>query len=278
MLTTTRPDSLVCGVDDSAHAAGVVAVAAGLAERLDLRLRLVHAPAPTCTSTASCRRGAEARPRAAGRARPTRQHDRSSRRPGPSCRLLRAAIDEQTALAVVGSRGRGPGRAALLGSISRALAATSPSPVVVVPPGAGADIAAAPTIVCGVDGSAGADAALSTAPRSRARSAVACSQSTSAPTHSRRTDLADPGPPAAQRNPRRRSRGVRRRGTCAGAPRNRLPISTRVESGHAADRLAAVAARAAAILVVGSRGHGAVHAAVVDRSRRGWPRARRCRS
>ena len=42
MLTTTRPDSLVCGVDDSAHAADVVAVAAGLAERLGLRLRLVH--------------------------------------------------------------------------------------------------------------------------------------------------------------------------------------------------------------------------------------------
>src|SRR4051794_14518328 len=42
MLTTTRRDSLVCGVDDSAHAADVVAVAARLAERLGLRLRLVH--------------------------------------------------------------------------------------------------------------------------------------------------------------------------------------------------------------------------------------------
>jgi hypothetical protein len=47
MITiSSRRDSVVCGVDASAHAAAVVAFAVHLSDRLGLRLRLVHSPSP----------------------------------------------------------------------------------------------------------------------------------------------------------------------------------------------------------------------------------------
>ncbi len=48
--------------------------------------------------------------------------------------LRRIAVDRDAELLVVGSRGRGTVRAALLGSTSHALVADAPCPVVVVPP------------------------------------------------------------------------------------------------------------------------------------------------
>jgi hypothetical protein len=48
----------------------------------------------------------------------------------------RRAVEHDAALLVVGSRGRGAMRAAVLGSVSSALAATAPLPVLVVPPAA----------------------------------------------------------------------------------------------------------------------------------------------
>ncbi|HET8528184.1 MAG TPA: universal stress protein [Gaiellaceae bacterium] len=48
--------------------------------------------------------------------------------------LLRLAESRGAALVVVGSRGRSPVRAALLGSVSGAVVARSPVPVLVVPP------------------------------------------------------------------------------------------------------------------------------------------------
>ena len=50
--------------------------------------------------------------------------------------LRRRAVDHHAALLVVGSRGRGALRAAALGSVSSALAATAPLPVLVVSPAA----------------------------------------------------------------------------------------------------------------------------------------------
>src|SRR6185295_4185632 len=48
--------------------------------------------------------------------------------------LSRRAVSADAALIVVGSRGRGAVRTAVLGSVSSALAATAPLPVLVVPP------------------------------------------------------------------------------------------------------------------------------------------------
>ena len=48
--------------------------------------------------------------------------------------LREQAARDDVRMIAVGSRGRGPVRRALLGSVSAALAATSPCPVLVVPP------------------------------------------------------------------------------------------------------------------------------------------------
>jgi nucleotide-binding universal stress UspA family protein len=77
----------------------------------------------------------------------------------PAEAIRAAADDERPDLLVVGSRGRGALKAAILGSVSRDLISKAPGPVVVVPPGVvQATDAAAPaggaSVVCGVDGSA----------------------------------------------------------------------------------------------------------------------------
>ncbi|HEX2504087.1 MAG TPA: universal stress protein, partial [Miltoncostaeaceae bacterium] len=81
--------------------------------------------------------------------------------PGPAAdALMAAAAAEGAALLVVGSRGHSALRSGLLGSVTRALAARSPIPLVVVPPhhseGPGGG---EPNVVCGVDGSGHAVAA-----------------------------------------------------------------------------------------------------------------------
>jgi hypothetical protein len=50
--------------------------------------------------------------------------------------LRQAAVDEGALFLVVGSRGQGHVRQALLGSVSGALGRDAPCPVVIVPPGA----------------------------------------------------------------------------------------------------------------------------------------------
>jgi nucleotide-binding universal stress UspA family protein len=111
-------EPLVCGVDESPHAADVVAVAVALAERLGLRLRLVHSVQPDVFLAGDERRellrAGEQRLEALGAN--DSPEDRIIELGDPAA-LLRSALEEGAALAVVGSRGRGPGRAALLGSV-----------------------------------------------------------------------------------------------------------------------------------------------------------------
>jgi|tagenome__1003787_1003787.scaffolds.fasta_scaffold20978254_5 nucleotide-binding universal stress UspA family protein len=266
MLTTTRSDSLVCGVDDSAHARDVVTVAAGLAERLGLRLRLVHSVHPNVflageRRDTALRRGQELLERLDA-------HDRAQDRVvdlGSPARLLRAVLDDNAALAVVGSRGRGPGRAALLGSVSHLLAGSAPFPVVIVPPGATVDMTAAPTVVCGVDGSRVADAALEYA------AALASALGGRLLGVHVRADALTPHATSLMPGPQPFSgSGDVARSPLAAVERSLahleldVPISTRIEIGYAAERLAAVALeQPSAILVVGSRGQGAFRSAVL---------------
>ena len=157
----TTPDTLVCGVDDSAHAVDVVSVAAALAHRLDLRLRLVHSVHPNAFVTG------EARARALRRGRELLadlgadlDDGRHVVQAGDPARLITAVLAEGAALVVVGSRGRGPVRSALLGSISNAVIGSAPCPVVVVPPEAAIEVMASPAVICGLDGSSAAVTAL----------------------------------------------------------------------------------------------------------------------
>lgn len=170
--------SIVCGIDASAHARAALEVAAALAERLKLRLVLVHAvPAPTPdlllapparvpanvkeidlighdAGAALVAQAAEAHHVPGGERRLEDGH--------PAERLCALAHHEQAEFVVVGSRGTGALRAAILGSVSVAVARDAPCPVVVVPPGMAGPPLAGERILCGVhngeDGPAAATA------------------------------------------------------------------------------------------------------------------------
>jgi nucleotide-binding universal stress UspA family protein len=163
---------IVCGVDDSRGARGAVVAAAALGERIGAPLVAVHVapdplPFPYGDSVsrerqrhAARRRGDEFLPRVMaetgldGRATPRVELGT------PVDKLVAVASAEEADMLVVGSRGRGFLRAALLGSVSRELVSLAPCPVLVVPPGAGAPPARSrrvspqsPSVVCGIDGS-----------------------------------------------------------------------------------------------------------------------------
>ena len=110
------------------------------------------------------------RPSGVGSAEPAAAPDVRLLEGSPAEALIETADREGAELLVVGSRGRGSLRSAVLGSVSRELAARAPCPVVVVPSGEPAETAsrgedADASVVCGVDGSDQALAAAALAGR-----------------------------------------------------------------------------------------------------------------
>jgi nucleotide-binding universal stress UspA family protein len=144
---------VVCGIDRSAGAHAALRFGSTLAEQLGARLVAVHALAsadePPVELAASERLGClQVR---CGRG-------------SPAAVLARVARDEEAELLVVGNRGRGNVRAAVLGTVSGELASNAPCPVAIVPRRAPlAPVAPTATIVCGVDESDGGRAALAVA-------------------------------------------------------------------------------------------------------------------
>ena len=140
--------SVVCGVDDPPLAADVIRVAARMRERLGLRLIIAHAvrepvtvgvaPAPYAypyqAETEVARDSPEELLEAIVRRSPEAEGAELRAATGdPAEMLLSLADDEHAELLVVGSRGRGPLKAALLGSVSSAVATRASCPVVIVP-------------------------------------------------------------------------------------------------------------------------------------------------
>ena len=111
--------SVVCGIDGSGEAVGAVRVAATIASRLGLELVPVYFDQHSWGGTPAADR--------------LLLHVEAG---DPVPGLRRRAVRDEARLIVVGSRGRGALSGALLGSVSRALAASAPVPVLVLPPNA----------------------------------------------------------------------------------------------------------------------------------------------
>jgi nucleotide-binding universal stress UspA family protein len=143
---------IVCGVDTSDAAAATMAVARRLAERLASPLLVAHVVDGPGDQAG---RIAELRDRAGAG-----DVDVRLLPPDPAAdALIAVAVEESARLLVVGSRGHSALRSGLLGSVTRDLAARCPVPVVVVPPHY-AEHDDGEAIVCGVDGSEHAVAAV----------------------------------------------------------------------------------------------------------------------
>jgi nucleotide-binding universal stress UspA family protein len=150
------PTPVLCGMDGSDGALDALRIAADLAARLGHPLVIVHA-----TSGAPARHppsgGGLAPPVSYSGPRSAEEIDEGELRrriepvvsgagldsaqvplhieAGDPAEVLRAgAASHRAELLVVGSRGRSPVRAALLGSTSHSLAGDAPCPVLVVPP------------------------------------------------------------------------------------------------------------------------------------------------
>jgi nucleotide-binding universal stress UspA family protein len=140
------PRLLVCGVDDSSGSREAVRVAGDLAAALEAELLLVHVGSVPVVPGASRVPGGPAQLAARAQEDAKQLLERiaqeldapdTERRValGSAVAVLSAiAADEQADLLVVGSRGQGHLRAALLGSVSAGLCRSAPCPVVVVPP------------------------------------------------------------------------------------------------------------------------------------------------
>jgi nucleotide-binding universal stress UspA family protein len=144
--------SIICGVDGSPDSYAALAVAAELAERLGTRLVLVNVIDPVPAYAVAGPVVAMSRPAplavidglneagerlVAGMAETAGLEDAEQRVvTGVAAERLADLADEQAAdLIVVGSRGRGGFKAALLGSVSSELIGVARCPVLVVPKG-----------------------------------------------------------------------------------------------------------------------------------------------
>ena len=137
-------------MDDSDGARAALRIGSRLAERLGLELVLLHVAPPTTAP------GVSAAPAGQQRLHEEERRDAESLLDSVASELglppdvrkrteigsatewiLAACRDEEATLVVLGSRGRGSLRSALLGSISTEVAAKAPCPCVVVPPDVG---------------------------------------------------------------------------------------------------------------------------------------------
>lgn len=260
----------------------MLSTARWLADGLAARLAVIHVapeppdhPARGAGSYFIARDAAEARGgivlrEALHRADLPRQLTRRVELGDPAERLAAAAREKDAALVVVGTRRRGPLRSALLGSVSRRLVDAWEPPVVVVPSGATVpgEGDALRTLVCGYDGSATSERALAAAAWlagplrlelvvANARPAAASQASIPASSGFSPVD-------AQWLEERSRRQGLELLDRAEHVVRGTVPIRRKLAFGDPAAALTELAAtERAAMVVVGSRGHGPVKAAVL---------------
>lgn len=173
---------IICGIDDSDRTYEAVAVAWDLSRRLELPLMLTHvAPQPEGfpfgepDEMQRDRQQREARGAALLRdvamtfdLPPETALYTDSGEPASTLRTI--AEEEDAAMLVVASRGRGRIRSALFGSVTAELVDGLRRPLMLIPPGAGTRYRTATrtddaTVVCGIDGSSQAEYLLPVADR-----------------------------------------------------------------------------------------------------------------
>ena len=257
---------VLCAVDESCEAAVAIDVAASLADRLGEPLVLVHVlpyaqpaeaafamgPMPQRDLQELEHRRREEAERLLDRLAHGGEHETLLLVGEPSAALLDEAAREPTSLLVVGARARGRFGRAVLGSVSGRVAAHADCPVVVVPHAAESFRAGGDgPVVCAVDGSAEAEAGAVVAARAAERLGRELIL-----THVLHTGtMLDE---AAARE------GTVLLQTTAGRIEPSARLSLEPQVGSVAATLAAIAARErAALLVVGSRGRGPVHSALL---------------
>jgi nucleotide-binding universal stress UspA family protein len=147
--------SIVCGVDGSSESEDALQLAARLADRLQLRLVVVHVAEPAYVPDAAAAPFGGMAGRYAVMQEVKSQEESATRlleevvagaglvdaelraSVGVAAERLADLADEEDAeLIVVGSRGRGAFKAAFLGSVSNSLVGVARCPVLIVPPGA----------------------------------------------------------------------------------------------------------------------------------------------
>lgn len=149
-------DVLLCCVDDSDEAREAARVAGRLAGGLDLDVLLLHvASRPTAPGVSTVPMGQERLAESdrqagaailcavAGEAGLPEETELRVEIGDTAAKAREVAAETGAALVVIGSRGRGTVRGAVLGSVSSELAGTAPCPVVVVPSGTARDGSAA---------------------------------------------------------------------------------------------------------------------------------------
>jgi nucleotide-binding universal stress UspA family protein len=254
-------EPIICGIDGSPGGRRAARTARELAEKLHARLVLVHVvpPRPPVVLPAvpvGAHPGASAQLRELDEADAETAFasvaDEAAGANAEQVTMHGYAADRLSALAhargarliVVGTRGRGPARSALLGSVSQELAAGSCRPVVIVPeaelPTPHGKLGPGP-VVCGVDGSQASQAALGVATRiaddlrTRLTLVSVCANGTESSEWGSAVEL--PAPDDVERL------------TASGEP---AEVLTRAASE-----------RNAALLIVGSRGRGLMRAALL---------------
>ena len=156
---------IICAVDESPEGQRACAVAAGLSTDLGWDTALLHV-VPEHHQLPDRDSALAERNRQAVQAHADRLLESVAEDHGlnplacevavgsPAEEILRAAADQDPELVVVGSRGRGELRSAVLGSVSMSVAQHAECPVVVVPPGVEDSIErvrSGRAIVCGVE-------------------------------------------------------------------------------------------------------------------------------
>jgi nucleotide-binding universal stress UspA family protein len=145
-------DKILCAVDDSEAASGVFEAARALADALSAELVAMHVVADAKQPLDQLAASIRSRLSGAGAAPDVKLVEGS-----PAEAIMETADSDGAELVVIGSRGRGSLRSAVLGSVSRELAARARCPVVIVPLSeeseAGGVGGADASVVCGVDGS-----------------------------------------------------------------------------------------------------------------------------